>query len=210
VSTGSKLLLGGGFIAIIIGLGAADAFLVEGGLPGMGEPPPAGESQASSPPPMETEQPPAEGTAPAGVKKQKGPDVLQVLAALEFTPMETAEPSILSKIIPRDGAEVHTRVLLLQEDRAGLLSWVASPQVKSSFLALKEALHSSFSSDLRDLVDERQTREGFPPRELLTFVDPAISEERIVFVRVRELLYEFHIAEGRDDTIFALIEELTK
>jgi len=77
-------------------------------------------------------------------------------------------------------------------------------------LALKEALHTTFSPEMRDLVDEVQTREGRPPRNLLTFLDPAINSERVVFIRVRERLYEFHIAPGRDDSIYDLIESLTQ
>ena len=91
-----------------------------------------------------------------------------------------------------------------------MISWLETPDVKILFLALKEALHSSFSPELQDLVDEKQQRRGKPPRELLTFLDPAISEERLAFVRVRDRLYELHIPEGMDDAIFGLIEELTK
>jgi len=94
-------------------------------------------------------------------------------------------------------------------DRIGLIAWADSPQVKIYLLALKEALHSTFSPEMRDLVDEAQEREGKALRNLLTFLDPAINEERVVFIRIRERLYEFHVAEGKDAVVFDLIETLT-
>jgi len=78
------------------------------------------------------------------------------------------------------------------------------------FLALKESLHGLFSPDMRDLLDENQAPEGKPPRNFLTFLDPAISEERLVFVRVRERLYEFHIAQAKEDAMYKLVETLTE
>jgi hypothetical protein len=37
-----------------------------------------------------------------------------------------------------------------------------------------------------------------------------LSPERLVFLRVRERLYEIRIAAGRDAEMFAMIEELTQ
>ena len=51
---------------------------------------------------------------------------------------------------------------------------------------------------------------GRPTRNLLTFLDPGLSSERIVFVRVRERLYELHVAPGKDDVLFELVEALTQ
>ncbi len=209
-----KLLVASGLISLLVGIGVLDAFLTEGGLPSAPvEEIPAGIGETATPAPVAEE--PAEAPAPVGVrkgvKKQSDPDVLAVLSASALESLsDGAEESLLEKIIPRGEAVVETRILLQEGDRSGFISWAATPQVKRYFLALKEALHASFSPDLRDLIDEKQLREGKPLRDFLTFLDPGISEERIVFVRVRERLYEFHIPEGKDTVMFALIEELTK
>ena len=43
---------------------------------------------------------------------------------------------------------------------------------------------------------------------ILTFVDPSLSEERFVFVRINELLIEFHIREGYEETIWNFIDSI--
>jgi len=148
------------------------------------------------------------GPPPIGVRPAKGPNVLETLVLQEFMFQDTRETSLLEIIISE--ADVKSRVLMKDADRSGLIAWVESPRVKVYFLALKEALHNSFSPAVTDLVDEMQRREDRPTVNLLTFKDPAISEERIAFVRVRDRLYEFHIAQGNDDAIFALIDALTE
>ncbi|MDD5026361.1 MAG: hypothetical protein PHH13_03215 [Candidatus Peribacteraceae bacterium] len=146
---------------------------------------------------------------PGGVLKANGPDVDQTLAANQLTANPTDERSLLQGIVT-DGTEVKTRVLMINGDRAGLISWVDSPKVKLYFLSLKEALSQSFSAEVRDLVDETQQPAGKPVRNLLSFSDPGIAEERLAFMRVRERLYEFHITAGSDDAIFVLIDALSK
>lgn len=198
-----KLQIAGGLLVVLVALAAADAILVEGGLP---SPEAAPEEPETT---MEEKTPPEEQPM-KGVRKQTGPDVLSILEEAGFEIAEEGEESILRRVVPEEDADVHTRILLKDNDRAGMISWLETPNVKILFLALKEALHSSFSPELQDLVDEKQQRQGKPPRELLTFLDPAISEERLAFVRVRDRLYELHIPAGMDDAIFGLIEELTK
>lgn len=192
------------FLALFA-LAGADILFVEG-LP-FAPPPDTPEIETPPPPERRVPVPPA----PTGTTKAHDPDVLSVLQANDFTTSEESVPSILTRVIPEENAEnIHVFVLLKKNDRAGMLAWVESPAVKTYYLILKEALHASFSPEVRDLVDETQKREGHPVRNLLTFKDPGISEERIAFVRVRQRLYEFHITEDAEDMIFALIEELTK
>jgi len=143
-----------------------------------------------------------------GTRRRTGPNVLEVLTQEQFTFQETDESNILGLVVPEE-AGVESRIILKDKDRAGLIVWADSPQVKNYFIALKEALHTSFSPQVTDLLDELQSPEGKPPRNLLTFLDPGISEERIVFIRIQSRLYEFHIAEGHDEEIFDLIEALT-
>lgn len=195
-----------GLLTVLTTLGAFDAVLVENKniLTRLEEPPSMPETMTAS-----------NRSAPAilpkeGTRKTGGPNVLEVLAVEQFNFVESQrERSLLEQIIPSDVATTQSKILVKDGDRTGLIAWVDSPQVKIYFLALKEALHSTFSPQMRDLVDETQKREGKPPRNLLTFLDPAINEERIVFIRVRDRLYEFHVAEDKDDMIFDLIETLT-
>lgn len=166
----------------------------------------------SPPEPVDVTPPPVTEpvTPPAGaVVKKSGLDPLSIAAQRGFTVEETDQKSLLSAVV-RDPSLVTTRVLLLNGDRAGLLSWIETPDVKEVFLVLKESLSTLFSPEVRDLLDELQSPPGSPPRNFLTFLDPSLSEERFVFVRVRERLFELHIAPGKDDVMYPLMEELTK
>jgi len=145
-----------------------------------------------------------------GTRKMGGPNVLEILTAEKLSFMDSKrERSLIEQVIPSDIASIESKVLVQDGDRVGLIAWTESPEVKIYFLALKEALHSTFSPQMKDLVDEVQEREGRPPRNLLTFLDPTINSERVVFIRIRERLYEFHISEEKDDIIYDLIESLT-
>jgi len=191
-----------GFLLILIGVGAADALLTDFRIFGEVEIPSAEESNGNTPRTIEFD--PAES-----VIKAQGPNVLELLVAKKCTFAEVENESLLEMII-KDENPVHAYTLVHDGDRAGLVAWTESARVKVYFLALKEALHTSFSSNVSDLIDETKREPGKPTYNLLTFFDPAISEERLVFVRSRERLYELHIAEGNDDLMFELVEELTR
>ena len=188
-------ILSVGFIALLIILGTTDAYFM----------------QHFTVFPEEVTPPPTQDVLGTGdsVAKQSGPVVTEVLASLAVESQSMEEPSIIRRVIPPE-ISVPSLILLKDGDRIGLLSWTETPQVKNFFLALKEALHESFSPGLSDLVDETHTRPGKPVRNFLTFKDPALSSERLVFIRVRERLYEFHIAEGKDDVMLQVIEALTE
>ena len=225
-------------IVILVALGAADAFLTDAHIPeSTGEPTEIAQQEPSSPTlpapspsssssalPLQPSEPAVVQSStsssqasvpiepqpepPVGIRPAQGPDVVQTIAAAQLTVGDTRETSIMSLLFP--DTQISTLVLLKDNDRIGLLSWTESPRVKVQFLGLKEALHGSFSPAIADLIDETQQREGHPTVNLLTFRDTGISEERLAFVRVRERLYEFHIAQGQEDTVFALIDALTQ
>jgi len=157
-----------------------------------------------TPPPVPSSETPPEGA----VTKKSGLDPIAIALKLNFTAEETDQRSLLSAVV-KDPSFVSTRVLLLNGDRAGLLAWIETPDVKQVFFVLKDSLATLFSPEVRDLLDEIQSPAGKPPRNFLTFLDPALSEERFVFVRVRERLFEFHIAPGKDETMYKLVEALT-
>ncbi len=202
MTTRSKASIASGFILLLVTLGGLDSYLT-GTLPPFGESDANGGTASAGTIGQTT-------SAPAGgVVKQSGPNVADVLLAQELTTSPSTDQSFLQQIVPPVDP-VQTMVLLKDGDRVGLLSWVDSSDVQTYFLSLKEALHSSFSPDVRDLIDETQRREGRPTRNFLTFFDPGISpEERFVFVRVRERLYEMRFTDENKDTMFALMEALT-
>ncbi len=146
---------------------------------------------------------------PGGVRKYDGPDVMAILVSNGLTTSENRDKMVLTRVIP-ESEQVYVYALLKDGDRAGAMAWVHSPNVKRHWLVLKEALHTAFTAEVQDLLDETQRREGHPTRNLLTFFDPGLFPERVVFIRVQERLYEFHVAEGQSEKIFNVIEELTE
>ena len=211
-----KYLVPIGLIIILIGFGTADALLTELVIPEgvMVEEKELIEEETEETKEAEeteeveaTEEPEEEETI--GVRRSTGPDVLQEILDQGLTHTTTSEKTLLKKIVPSD-LTVHSHAILADNDRAGSISWIDSTKVKIYFRALKEALHTSFSPSVSDLIDETQRVKGRPTMNLLTFFDAELSPERIVFVRVRQRLYELHVTEGNDDAIFALIDELTK
>jgi len=236
----SSLLLTGVLLLVLFSFGAADALLVEPfPIPSQEQIAASSASSASSssgivegtsssampllppenvPPdetpvePVDVAPPPVtEPVAPpaGAVVKKSGVDPQTIATQLNFTMEETSQKSLLSAVV-RDPSLVTTRILLLDGDRAGLLAWIETPDVKQVFLVLKDSLATLFSPEVRDLLDEVQSPPGKAPRNFLTFLDPQLSEERFVFVRIRERLYEFHIAPGKDEAMYRLMEELTK
>ena len=142
-------------------------------------------------------------------KKASGINVEDVLAKLQLVTQETNEASFLLLTAP-DKSKVKTYVLLRNNDRAFLFSWMESDDVKSVFAGLKQALQEQFSGKVTDLVDETRSTPGGPPVDYLTFIDPVLSTERIVFLRVRTRLYELHVAENGDAALEQLAAELSK
>lgn len=146
-----------------------------------------------------------------GVTKQTGPDVVAIATAQGFTVAETTEQNLLPHVIPLGARSTFsTHVLLKDDDRAATIGWIDAPDVKAIFTALRKNLRPQFSAELEDLIDETQSEPGKPPRDILSFRDPGILDDRAVFVRVRERLYELHVKEDRVSDIDKLIDALTE
>lgn len=141
-------------------------------------------------------------------KKSSGVDVPTALASLQLVPTQTSETGLLGLSV--QGGSVQTMVLLLNNDRAALFSWIQDDDVKTIFNGLKQALQEQFSPKLSGLVDETVTQDKGPIVDILSFTDPAISAEKVVFLRVRTRLYEVHITPKSEATMQRLIEELKK
>ncbi|KKW39627.1 MAG: hypothetical protein UY85_C0001G0026 [Candidatus Peribacteria bacterium GW2011_GWB1_54_5] len=201
-----------GLLTVLVALGTFDALLIENKklLIQLQQPEPPQEVAVVANSGSSSAAQSSASSVGGGIRKIEEPNVLEILTVEQFNFADPArERSLLEQIIPSGVATVQAKVLVKDGDRIGLIAWADSPQVKIYLLALKEALHSTFSPEMRDLVDEAQEREGKALRNLLTFLDPAINEERVVFIRIRERLYEFHVAEGKDAVVFDLIETLT-
>lgn len=141
-------------------------------------------------------------------KRKSSVDIPSLLASLQFIVTQSSEASLLQLIA--QGTNVQTVVLLLNNDRAALFSWIESDNTKAIFGSLKQALQEQFSPKLTGLIDQTLTGDNGPPVDMLAFTDPAISPEKVIFIRVRDRLYEFHVAEKGTDAISALIAELSK
>ncbi len=142
-------------------------------------------------------------------KKASGINVENVFTTLQLVLQPTGEASFLLLTAP-DKSQVKTSILLRNNDRAFLVSWLESSDVKAIFAGLKQALQEQFSSKVTDLIDETRTPENGPPVDYLSFIDPVLSPERIVFLRVRSRLFELHIAKNGDDIQEALVSELSR
>lgn len=142
-------------------------------------------------------------------KKASGIAIDDIFSKLQLVAQPTSEASFLLLTAP-DKTAVKTAVLLRNNDRAFLLSWLDSDNVKPIFASLKQALQEQFSGKVTDLVDETRTPDNGPLVDYLSFLDPALSAERIVFLRVRTRLYELHVAKNGEDLLGRLIEEMSR
>ncbi len=142
-------------------------------------------------------------------KKAQNMNIDDILAQLQLIIEKTNETSFMMLIAP-EKSSVQTVVLLRNNDRAFLLSWMEHDNVKAVFASLKQALQEQFSGKVTNLIDETRTPANKPPVDYLSFTDPALSSERIVFLRIRTRLYELHIAKNGEDLLEQLVAELSK
>jgi hypothetical protein len=191
------------FVAVLTGLGATDAILTQDQFRSPSISPAITTTDGS------TVTDASSSASAQGILPQSGPDVFDVLNDFSITTQSTQEESLIAKVV-KDAAPIETRVLLKDNDRIAFLAWVQTPQVKQIFANLKEGLHTSFSDQLTDLVDETQERPSKPIRNVVSFLDPAIHDERLLFIRVRQRLFEFHIAPGKEEVVQQVMEGLTE
>ncbi len=149
------------------------------------------------------------GTQQAGgVSVNNGPAIEGTIQSLGFTTEQSTELSFLAQVAG-SGAQIHSLAILQNNDRVGSVTWIESASVKTDFIALKEALLTAFTPKVQGLQDQTIESPNQPVRNVLSFFDPGLSAEKLTFVRVRERLYEFHIANGKDDVMQQLIDGLT-
>ena len=189
-----------GFLAVLVGLGFADAMInkeeISASLVG----------GTTLPPP----QPQPSSEKPVAVPVKAGPDVEAIIADRGLASLVSATEKSLLEQVGQTTAKVETRSLIAGNDRIGSITWVTDGNVKNVFAALKQALLQSFSPNVQGLRDEKEERSGFQARTILTFLDPKLSSERFLFVQSGENLYEFHIVPGREQAFYDLTDALTK
>lgn len=142
-------------------------------------------------------------------KKQTGVIVGDIFDRLGLTAQATTESSFLEALASAN-AGVQVVALLKDNDRAFLFSWLEHDEVKSMFSSLKQALQERFSGKVTDLIDETRSSADGPPVDVLSFFDPSLSAEKIFFLRVRNRLYEIHVAKNGEGVLGQLVEELSK
>lgn len=202
----AKILVTLVLLALLGSLGAADYYLSDNQYAAFLANNPADDAAGNTDNADDTQ---AVSSVPFGaVAKAEGPKVEDVADELGLSMQANSDLSLLAQVAA-SGPAVQSKTLLKENDRIGSVTWTQSPEVKNLFIALKEALIAVFSPELRDLKDETVQAEGLPTRNLLTFLDPSLSEERIVFIRVRERLYEFHVAPGKESSMNEFVEALT-
>lgn len=145
-------------------------------------------------------------TGSGGVAKAGEPDVVSTMATLGLQTQPSEDLTFLAQV--SGDAPVDSMAILLNGDRVGSVSWIDG-DAKAAFITLKEALLSAFSDKVSDLSDRTYQEEGKPTRNVLTFRDPALSEETLTFVRVRERLYEFHSSGSGSAAIQTAMDALT-
>lgn len=190
MTTRAKIITTALLLVVLTGVGATDYWL-------------AGRDYAAK---LIAEQP--AGTDPTGgVAKAGEADVEGIVEQLGFTLSPSEDLTFLAQVA-KDQA-VNSYALMKDNDRAGSISWIDGDS-KQAFISLKEALLSAFSDQVTDLSDKTVQEEGKPTRNILTFRDPALSEETLTFIRIRERLYEIHTAQNKHDAMNAAIESLTR
>ncbi len=205
MKTSSKVAVTSLAVLAIAGLAASDALLREKSLTGqLGLWLEGGEESSVSSVATGTGSTSSVAMDPAGNKDQ----LLQTLVAQGFTFEEKEEPSFLRQILP--GSQIPTVTLLKDGDRAGSLAWIVTPESAKAYQTLKESLLQSFSANLQDLKDETQEIPGKPVRSTLTFLDPALSTERLLFVKTGDALIELHITTGKEDAVAPLVDSLSQ
>jgi hypothetical protein len=143
-----------------------------------------------------------------GVAKRQTGTINDTLIELGYTVQPTDERSMLEQVVDTTTTPVNTLTILKDGDRVGAIVSLQSPDVKTYFASLKEALLAAFSPDVKDLEDVTRVDPGLPIRNELTFLDPKLSEERLYFMRSREMLVEGHAVVGKEEEMRKILDGL--
>ncbi len=193
------VLVAGTFLVVLVGLGGAEAYVLRDKLQGAL----VGTQQPTL---MATEEQPV--LTMDGVHRDDGASVDALLAEhASFEVRPSTGQMFLAVLLPDETVEI--RDLFTNDQYAGTIAWVESPEVKDEFLALKDALLPAFSPQLSGLVDTTIRTPGLPTRNVLSFRDPALNPNALSFIRVRNRLFELHSTPGMEELLENLVSEVT-
>lgn len=190
-------LVAGMFLLVLAGLGGAEAYILRDKLRGA----------LTSGPTLVALDDRGPVLAVDGVQRDDGSPVDALLQRTPFEARASSSPMFLEVLLPDEAVEI--RDLFTENEFAGSIAWVESPEVKEDFLALKDALLPAFSPQLSALVDTTIRSPGLPTRNILSFRDPALNPNRLSFVRARNRLFELHAAPGMETALEALLDTVT-
>ena len=146
-------------------------------------------------------------------KPQEGRDILAIAQStgLELLPVSATEQSFLQLVLPaEERAALRSAVLLRDGERVAALYFIQSPNAEKFSFAIKERAFDLFSSQMTNLIDERVAREGYQAFDVFAFMDPVLGEDRFLFARIGESLYEFHVAAEKESVVQGLILEVAR
>jgi hypothetical protein len=201
----SKLIVTAVLLVLLGGLGAADVYLSSNQI-AANLPMPT--DDLGSDDGTQVSSLPTDGPI-QGVAKRRGVNIEQTLSTRGFEVELADERSMLEQMVDTTAVQVNAMSILKDGDRIGAVAWIEDANVKDQFLSLKDALLAAFSPDVQDLEDVTRADPGMPIRNEVTFLDSALSEERITVVRVGERLYEFHTVLGKEEQMRVAIDALS-
>lgn len=126
--------------------------------------------------------------------------IMNIIRQEGFSVISTPDTGFLNDVLP-DGLHRERAILLYDGDRAAFLEWVQSESAQRYFLILKTVLHQNFSENVEGVDDEEWNGSA----SVLTFHDPALSEEWFLFVRIADQLLEFRVPFGMLEHIRTLL-----
>lgn len=143
---------------------------------------------------------------PGGAGGQR--DVLKVAEEMGYksATVSNLEVSFMMKLLSQtESHPVRSVVLMSEDDRLAAMWWEEGNGSASRFRQLKKQLYRVISPDAREIVDENIAQEGYEEIDLLAFTDPNLFEGRLVFARVGERLFEFHVGVERESEVIEVI-----
>lgn len=124
----------------------------------------------------------------------------------EFSTVSNLEVSFMMKLLSQtESHPVRSVVLMDEDDRLAAMWWEEGDGSASRFRQLKKKLYRIISSSASGIVDENIAQEGYDEIDLLAFTDPNLFEGRLVFARVGERLFEFHVGVDRESEVIEVI-----
>jgi hypothetical protein len=146
----------------------------------------------------------------------RNPDLISIARENGFTvsPVSRNEKSYLKRVIP-ESSILRSIVILKKEsdlgsdiDRVASAYWFRSTHADILMKTLTSQMFDLLSANVENLIDEDLHREGYATIDMLAFNDPALSEERIIFVQIRDELYEFHTLVDKEELVMGLVLEV--